>query len=200
MDTLETIPKACLYDTAAISKHELVFFRNGLQLHREFVGTHPIIITNTILDELRFYEDTEERYAGYLKQFEKIILIDETTFVKYFYEMYSPKQRSLTKYKGCAIRSFRTIHPLAEAIHNTHSEQAENRIIDLFNTYFSSGKNKGEYSLLWLSNMLRDVFPRLAITFIGIDRDLFHIVDYEIRILSNDSILQALLRRYRNVP
>lgn len=215
MDTLEKSPKAFLYDTVAISKHELAFFRNGQQLPKEFVGNHPIIITNTILDELKFNEDTEGRYSNYLKQFEKILLIDETMFVKFFYEIYIPKQRSLAQYKESAIRSLRTIQPLAEAISKIHPHQAEDRIIGLFNTYFSSGKNKGEYSLLWLSNVIRVVFPKLSITFIGIDRDLFKIVDHcyfrfenitlelqskgEIHILSNDSMLQALIRRGQQI-
>lgn len=215
MDTLEKSPKVFLYDTVAISKHELAFFRNGQHLPKEFVGNHPIIITNTILDELKFNEDTEGRYANYLKQFEQILLIDESMFVKFFYEIYIPKQRSLAQYKESAIRSFRTIQPLAEAINKIHPDQVEDRIIGLFNTHFSSGKNKGEYSLLWLSNVIRVVFPKLSITFIGIDRDLFKIVDHcyfrfenitleiqskgEIHILSNDSMLQALLRRGQQI-
>ncbi|MNI00935.1 hypothetical protein D3C73_537530 [compost metagenome] len=215
MDVLDSSPRTFLYDTVAISKHELAYFRNNLQLSKEFVENNPIIITQTILDELKFRADTEERYTNFLKQFTKVILINETSFVKYFFEMYSPKQRSLSQYKKSAINSFRTIQPLAEAINNIKLEEAENKIIDLFYTYFSSGKNKGEYSLLWLSTVICEVFPKLGITFIGKDRDLYNIVDHcyyrfdsitseiksksEVRILSDDSMLQALLRRGQSI-
>ncbi|MGG4555161.1 hypothetical protein [Paenibacillus humicus] len=211
MDILDTSQSVFLYDTAAISVHELAFFRYGYQLPNEFIQYHPMIITQTIVDELRLSEDADLRYAHFFSQFNKVILIDEATFVHYFHEMYSPKQRSLSKYQGCAIRSFLTIQSLAEAIKNTPSHQIETGVTDLFNTQFYNGRNKGEYSLLWLSNLIRDIFPKLDINFIGLDRDLYRIVDHcyyrfdsitseirrraRVRIFSNDLMLQARVRK-----
>ncbi|WHX48984.1 hypothetical protein QNH46_23540 [Paenibacillus woosongensis] len=211
MDILDTSQSVFLYDTAAISVHELAFFRYGYQLPNEFIQGHPIIISQTIVDELRLNEDADLRYVHFFSQFNKLILIDETMFVQYFHEMYSPKQHALSKYQSCAIRSFLTIQSLAEAIKYTPIHQVETRINVLFNTYFYSGRNKGEYSLLWLSNLIRDVFPTLDINFIGLDRDLYRIVDHcyyrfdnisleirnrvKVRIISNDLMLQARVRK-----
>lgn len=211
MDILDTSQSVFLYDTAAISVHELAFFRHGYQLPNEFISNHPIIISQTIVDELRLHEDADLRYSHFFNQFSKVILINEASFVQYFHEMYSPKQRSLAKYQNCTIRSFLTIQSLAEAIKNIPNQQIENKVMDLFTTHFYSGRNKGEYSLLWLSNLIRDVFPTLDINFIGLDRDLYRIVDHcyyrfdsiaseirsrvKVRIFSNDSMLQARIRR-----
>jgi|GEM_PF-3199962 len=210
IDILDASPRAYLYDTAAISRHELAFFRYGLTMPQAFIRDDVVIVSPTILDELKFSEDTG-RYHRFLQQFPRIIVIDERTMVPYFHELYAPRQRALSHYKYCAIRAFQTIQPLADALRHADPGDIEQTAWDGYLTYFADGRNKGEYALLWLSAMLGDIFPRLALTFIGLDRDLYNIVDHayyrfadigseirsrrNVRILSDDVMLQALLRR-----
>ncbi|MCD1261164.1 hypothetical protein B5M42_020385 [Paenibacillus athensensis] len=210
MDILDASPRAFLYDTVAKSRHELAFFRHGYRMPQAFTGDDVIIVSQTILDELKFNEDTG-RYREFLRQFPRIIVIDERSIIRYFYELYTPKQRAQNHYKNCTIRSFQTIQDLAHSLRQTEPGDIEKKAFDLYLTYFAEGKNKGEYSLLWLSVMLREIFPNLSITFIGLDRDLYHLVDntyfryhdlgseirsrHNVQILSDDSMLQALLRR-----
>ncbi|WP_019914101.1 hypothetical protein [Paenibacillus sp. HW567] len=213
-DILDSSPRAFLYDTVAISRHELAYFRHGVSMSQSFINNDVVILTQTILDELKFSEDTG-RYTNFLQQFPKIILIDETSLIDYFHEMYVPKQRALSQYKNCAIRSFQSIQSLVDSIKHIETDEIERRVMDLFLTYFSSGKNKGEYSLLWLSNMLCEIFPKISIFFIGLDRDLYNIVNhcyhrfkdigseirspYDVRVLSDELMLQALLRRGESI-
>lgn len=216
IETIEASEGVFLYDSSAVSKHELAFYREGVLLAKHFVEDAPLVITNTIYDELKIAVEGDHRYLNYFKQFNKVLLISEENFVTCFHYMYSPKKRSLAKYRISALAAFKTIQPLAEIIKNLNLEEDPGTIIKSFNSAFSSGKNKGEYSLLWLSKVLREVFPALSISFIGTDRDLFRIVDHtyyrfedihtelshntgKIQILSTDSMLQALARQQKGI-
>jgi hypothetical protein len=207
MDILDESEQIYLYDTVAISHHELVFYRNGEKILKDFINRDgPIIITDTILKETRMAEDVEHRYLSYFEALDnKIILINEKEFFNLIDGNFKPKEKAKAKFKECSKKAFQTIQSLAETC-NMVSNNDPAAIIKLFGeTFMPDRTNKGEYSLLWLSCILKMTNPSLKINFIGVDRDLYSIVDQcyfqkneqtqqGIQILSTDTIVQALYR------
>lgn len=204
-----------LYDTVAISNHEHAFHHYGYHLLKDFIGDASIVITDTIYQEMKIGEEVGARYLRYLREFNRVILIKEEQFFDFFDQMFTPKLQAINRFRICSTKAFEMIQPLAEKIEQLNEHNARIRVIELFKAFFVSGKNKGEYSLFWLSLVLKTVFPRLYITFIGADRDLYNIVSYylnkqkvhvptriineKIEIISNDSMLQALIRLGKDV-
>jgi hypothetical protein len=117
------------------------------------------------------------------------------------------------KLKDACSEAFSTIQPLQKAIQELDRDRFEVRALDLYDSIFASNNhaNKGEYSLLWLSLVLRKrLANELNIRFVGMDRDLFVLVERcyftpekildvsgrhgEVDIVSTETLLQGVYR------
>lgn len=200
-----------LYDTAAISLHENVFYHHQVNYLEHFISdSDPVIITDTIVKEMKFLEDVEDRYLNYLKRFGKVIFIKEEDFYKLLTDFYKTNEAK-GKFLAASEKAFSDILPLKNEIAEIRKNsfnRAESMVLDKFNTFFyaNNEKNRGEISLLWLSSILNFVAPKLHLNFIGHDSDLFTYVHRcylrtplehtqnlrDIRISSNDTLIQGI--------
>jgi hypothetical protein len=162
-----------LYDTVAISHHEKSFYKYNENIVKEYSRHHPILLTETIFNELRIEEDTEGRYEDFLRQFPLVIVLSEEDFPKMLAKIFSSSKHIFAKFRESAVICFQTFVDLS----NSFSRKEDiNDIMTEYHDFFDGKKNKGEYSLLWLSNILRWINPNLQIHFMGVDRDLYSIV------------------------
>ncbi len=203
----------CFYlcDTVAVSQFELAYHRHQKNLLGMFVRPDDLIIlTDTITAETRMAEDKDDRYMTYLRQFPNVICIKESDFLALLQSEYHP-QAAKKKFKALASRVFQYIQPLREQIQRIDEPTTISLCIN--NLFASRGdKNKGEFMLVWLSALLRELYPPKAISFVGYDRDLYQLVhDFhfrnrhlneelrmrgDIQIVSTDTLLQGLLKTH----
>ena len=88
-------------------------------------------------------------------------------------KIFSSSKHIFAKFRESAVICFQTFVDLS----NSFSRKEDiNDIMTEYHDFFDGKKNKGEYSLLWLSNILRWINPNLQIHFRGVDRDLYSIV------------------------
>lgn len=207
MDEIDTVERVCLLDTCLISRLENIYHKHNHNVIADFVSNDPIIITAAVRDELQL-ANTSLRYDAFFAQFPKVYVIDERDFFSYLATLYSGKQGE-NLFKKYSAEAFTTIQSFCEYIKNTQQNVAST----IYNEYlqvFSSGKNKGEYSLLWLTKIIKARHPRISIQLGGYDKDLFEIYydtfikdtslsqhrkkNNKLNISSLDGILQGLWR------
>lgn len=210
LEVLDQAEHIFLYDTVAISKHELIYTKHNQMILKQLIQNHPILLTRTIYNELQMNEPiTFKRYMDYFANFKMILIIEEIDFFALLHTEFVTAH-ALSKFQECSQKAFQTIQPLASEINQLQKSYHPNQIVDKVNFYFNNGKNKGEYSLLWISIILNKIYPNTKITFIGLDRDLYYIVDFcffrhvdlrselsqstAIEIVSTDSLLQGIIR------
>lgn len=212
LEILDDAKRVLLYDTVAISSHKLAYRRSRSLLLPYFQKPGDVVImTRTIQKELEEGDETGE-YRSYLQNFAPILVVKEADFIKILEEDYHPMQAK-NKLKDACSEAFSTIQPLQKAIQELDRNRLEVRALDLYDSIFASNNdvNKGEYSLLWLSLVLRKrLANELNIRFIGMDSDLFVIVERcyftpekildvsgrhgEVDIVSTETLLQGVYR------
>lgn len=208
IDILDESTQVFLLDTCFISLHELVFNRHGEILLKHFTGENtPIILTESVLTEMLADGEDDGRYGAYLRNFPVVLALKESDFYYLVNSLYNTSEAK-GRFRKYSHRAFSTIQSLAEAITKVDSPNIPDQIVDLFDKTFDSGKNKGEYSLLWLSVILEETTPNLKIFMCGLDRDLYRLVDHchirsienierhlgkntEVKILSTETMIQA---------
>lgn len=211
-DVIYNSEQVFLYDTVAISSHENVFYNHEKNLLRHFEkNIYPIIVTDTIAKEMRILEGDNERYLNYLAQFNKLLFIKEENFFDLIQLDYE-KNGARAQFLVASEKAFSDIQPLKSAILEIKKSKfstAEFSVLEEYNSFFNKykDKNKGEISLLWLSNILGVIAPTVRVNFIGMDNDLYRYVNRcyfsysydpnpkkprDIMISSNDTLVQAI--------
>ena len=195
-----------LYDTVSISHHEVAFKRHEENLLKTYSRNHPIILTESIIKELRMEEDTDRRYENFLKEFPLVIGIAEEDFPILLEKVFQSPQHVFAKCRDSAVTAFQSIYELSLLFKQQINYPD---ILNIYHEYFNENDNKGEYSLLWLSVISRMVNPSLNVHFVGMDRDLYSIVYHyyyrtdsleqqlrksrgSVEIVSTDSLLYGL--------
>jgi hypothetical protein len=205
-----------LYDTAAISNHENVFFHHNENFLKHFIPPHPILLTDVIAKEMAIGD--KNRYSNYLSQFNKVLLIREVDFPKLLTDFYHPNELK-GKFLLASEKAYADIQTIKHEIGEIRKHRfnsAESSVMDVIDSFFYAHeqKNRGELSLLWLSSVLEFLAPNLHLHFIGIDNDLYTYVhrchlraplEYskkarDIRISSNDTFLQGIHTMNLAVP
>ncbi|GGN60040.1 hypothetical protein [Oceanobacillus indicireducens] len=210
VDILYDMGSVFLYDTSAISSHELVFQQiNDLTFHKYTQG-FPILLTDTIAKEMRLVEDVEHRYLTYLSHFDKVLYIKEENLIdllKTDYELGSARSKFLI----ASERAFRSIQRLKEQVKAAKQRfsQSEKIIYQAFDSFFqeSTNANRGELSLLWVAAIIEQLPGKTTVSFVGMDHDLYDFVERsyfsttnfspfsnDIVLLSNDTLLQSCYR------
>ncbi|WP_138419860.1 hypothetical protein [Aquibacillus sediminis] len=179
VDLLYESDQVYLYDTSAISTHELAFKKYNDLLFFAYSDDFPVLVTDTIVNEMRLIEDEDYRYLTYLSKFSKVLFVKEENLVellKIDYEVSASK----SKYLIASERAFSNIQWLREKVIEAkrNFSSAEKLVYDAYSKFFeqNSNKNRGELSLLWVSVMLEHIAPKTKITFVGIDDDLYEFV------------------------
>lgn len=210
VDTISDHSSVFLYDTAAISAHEVCFSKSQDLALRSITKNSPILITETVAKEMRLVEDTEARYLKYLMNFGKILYVKEENLLdllKVDFEV----QRSRTKFLIASDRAFSSIQLLKEKVREArnHFSIAERKLFAAYEAFFAShdNRNKGELSLLWTAAIIEQLSGSTHVTFVGIDHDLYDYVERSyfisekaspftnsITYLSNDTMIQNLYR------
>lgn len=211
LDILYEEGQVYLYDTSAISSHELIFNNQQDLTFCMYTQGYPILITDTIAKEMRLIEDEDLRYLSYLSKFRKVLYVKEENLLdllKVDYELNAAKRKFLI----ASERAFSSIQSLREKVKEAkqHFSRAEQLISSAYYSFFSENEdeNRGELSLLWVSTIIEQLPGTTKVTFVGMDHDLYEFVERsyfsttkaspfsnEITFLSNDTLLQS---NYRN--
>lgn len=210
VDLLYETKQVYLYDTSAISSHELAFnHHQDLTFHLYTQGS-PILITDTIAKEMRLLEDQDNRYLSYLSKFSKVLYVKEEKLLellKVDYELTAARRKLLI----ASERAFSSIQTLRECVKEAkqHFLTAEQSIFSSYHSFFleNGNSNRGEVSLLWASTIIEQLPGRTKITFVGLDHDLYDFVigsyfsstkaspfSNDITFISNDTLLQSCFR------
>ena len=179
LDILDDAKRVLLYDTVAVSSHKLSYLRSG-RLLLPFFGREGdvVLITETVRKELEEGDGSGE-YRQYLQHFAPVLVVRESELIQILEQDYHP-QHARKKLKEACLDAFSTIQPLHKGVQELELPRFEVRALDQFDSLFAShnNANKGEYSLLWLSAVLRKrPIHDLEIRFLGMDQDLFAIVE-----------------------
>jgi hypothetical protein len=215
VDTIYNAERVYFYDTSAISSHEITYKKYNDLLFFTYSENDPILITETIANEMDLIQDHEYRYLTYLSKFRKVLYVKERDIInllKVDYE--TPQARS--KFLIASERAFSSIQWLKEKVDEARKNftEAEQIVTSAFQTFFmkNNNKNKGEVSLLWVSTMVEHIAPRTKVIFVGIDHDLYDFVERcyftsvkkrpfadNIYFLSNDTLLQSYFRKASDI-
>ena len=215
VDTISEANQVYLYDTSSISSHELAFYNYQDLSFLRYAEGSPIILTDTIVNETRMIEDTENRYLTYFSNFKTILYIKEADLLKLLkidFETIEAKK----KYLIASEKAFSSIQFLKDAVKNTRKQFTQNIDEILYTTYHSffnaaHNANRGEISLVWLSTIIEHLPGNTRVSFMGIDSDLKDFVERcymsnqkhshfakEITLCSNETLLQSLYKMDRN--
>lgn len=215
VDIMSEANQVYLYDTSAISSHELGFFQHHDLSFLRYTEGSPLILTETILKETRILEDTENRYSTYFSKFKTVLYIKESDLLellKVDFETTEAKQ----KYLIASEKAFSSIQLLKEAVKSTRKQFTQKIDVILYAAYdafFSAAHqtNRGEISLVWLSTIIEHLPGNTRVVFMGIDSDLKDFVERcymsshrhshfakEITLCSNETLLQSLYKMNRN--
>ncbi len=211
VDVLYEAKQVYLYDTSAVSSHELGFHHHQDLTFSKYTQGAPILLTDTIAKEMRLTEDQNFRYLTYLSHFRKVFYIKEINFfdlLKVDYELTAARR----KFIMASERAFSTIQLLRERVKDAkkHFSKAEQLITSASHSFFTENEdaNRGEFSLLWVSAIIEQLPGTANVTFVGIDHDLYDFVERsyfstpkvslfsnDITFLSDDTLIQS---DYRN--
>lgn len=211
IDVLNEEKQVYLYDTSAISSHELAYKNHNALLFFTYTKEAPILITDTVAHEMRLLEDSEYRYLTYLSQFSKILYVKEENLIdllKIDFELTPARSKFLV----ASERAFSSIQWLKERVKEAKQSftKSEQIILSSYVSFFSENDNvnRGEISLFWLSTVLEQLPGKTKVTFVGLDHDLYDFVERcyfsttkasafsnDITFLSNDTLIQS---SYRN--
>lgn len=213
VDAIYEAKQVFLYDTSAISSHELIFHRHQDLPFSQHIQGSPILITDTIARELRLADDIERRYLDYFSAFPRILYIEEEKLLDMLKVEYEVK-KSKSKYLIASERSFASIQHLREQVREAkqHFSTAEHRVLSDYQSFFAEHRNanKGELSLLWTAAMIEQLPFKTNVCFVGLDHDLYDLVDRsyssgknspfasDITFLSNDALLQSMYRKSKD--
>ncbi|MBP3041567.1 hypothetical protein J9303_19180 [Bacillaceae bacterium Marseille-Q3522] len=196
-----------LYDTVALSHHQFIFNQTGKKfVQKYFTKHHPICLTQTIFDETKY--DKNAGYGQYFGEFPLLMIINEDFFPGLLRKVFENEYQVSRWLKKTALKVFKSINTL----HNELKQQR--RAEDIINSYHQffqkNAKNKGEYSLIWLSQIIQIIKPTIHVRFISEDRDLFKLDYYcflatshleellanhgNLGFLSSDVMLESLIR------
>lgn len=196
-----------LYDTVALSHHQSVFNQTGLKTVRDsFTKHHPICLSQTIFDEIKYEKNAG--YEQYFKTFPLIMIIDESFFPDLLKKVFENEHQVCRWLKKTAVKVFKPMNALH---HELKQQKKAEEIIAVYHRFFQkNSKNKGEYSLIWLSQIIQLIKPTSHIRFISEDRDVYKLGYYcflansyfeeqlasdgNIGFLSSDVMLERLIR------
>lgn len=164
-----------LCDTVAISHLEHTYHHYNENILKEFSQHQALFLTETIINEMKMEEDTEKRYERFLSQFPVVVGISEEDFHSILSQAFQPSKHAFSKFKQSSITTFQTIHSLSSSL---EIKQSTGDLLSEYHSFFHENRNKGEYSLLWLSFIISFINPTTNINFLGVDRDLFSIVHH----------------------
>jgi hypothetical protein len=210
VDILYETKQVYLYDTSAVSSHELAYKNHHDLTFHTYTQGLPILMTDTIAKEMRLVEDKDFRYLTYLSQFSKVLYIKEENLIdllKVDYELTAARSKFLI----ASERAFSSIQWLKERVKNAkqHFLKSEQMIFSAYHSFFSENEdaNRGELSLLWVSTVIEQLPGKTNVTFVGLDHDLYDFVERsyfsttkasafsnDLTFLSNDTLLQSLYR------
>lgn len=173
---LKTNESIYLYDTVLIAQHEKIFHQTGARLLCDFVGATPVIITETVYNELaRANQSTEglsERYLSYLSEFQKVLYLSELhlfELIRYKYPKgVLPNMLKILK------AAFKTRVSFTQCL-DTDVVSSEETLLALLHHDFADGKDYGEYSLIWTAFVIQEIYQKINCHFIGADNDLFRL-------------------------
>lgn len=211
VDVLYTEKQVYLYDTSAISSHEIGQKRNQDLTFFNYTEGAPILLTDTIAKEMRLLEDQDFRYLTYLSNFRKVLYVKEENLfdlLKVDYELTDARKKFII----ASERAFSNVLVLKERVREARKSfsRVEQIILSTYQSFFleSRDDNRGEYSLLWVATIIEQLPGKQSVTFTGIDQDLYKIVENSyfsttkvshfsshITFLSNDTLLQSLYRK-----
>lgn len=210
VDVLYEMKQVYLYDTSAISSHELAYHHHQDLTFNKYTQGAPLLLTDTIAKEMRLAEDQDFRYLGYLSKFRQVLYVKEENLIdllKVDYDLNAAKRKFLI----ASERAFSSIQWLRERVKDAkqHFAKAEQMLFPAYHTFFSENEdvNRGELSLLWVSTIIEQLPGKTNVTFVGIDHDLYDFVERsyfsttkaspfsnDITFLSNDTLLQSHFR------
>lgn len=211
VDIISSADQVYLYDTSAISTHELGFYQHMDLSFFHYSEHAPILVTDTILHETRIIEDTEERYLRYLSNFNQILYIKEADLLELLKIDYELKEAKIN-YLTASEKAFSSIQRLKDSVRAARkqfNQQVEQIIYEAYDSFFLevNHANRGEISLLWLSTIIEKLPGNCKVTFFSIDSDLKDFVERsylkqnnsspfakEITLCSNETLLQSLYR------
>ncbi|MED3813409.1 hypothetical protein P4573_14270 [Priestia megaterium] len=164
------------YDTGSIASHERIYHSSEKNLLRHYEkGQYPIIITDTILRELKL----TQRNLEYLAQFSKLIYLREEDFFNLLNVEIETRQAT-GRFLNSSIKAFSDFIPLKESVSAVENiSGADTEVILQFNSFFEEidNKSKGEISLLWCSLIISNLSINGRMNFISKDSDLYSFVN-----------------------
>lgn len=212
VDTIYSAERVYFYDTSAISSHEITYKKYNDLLFFTYSENAPILITETIANEMKLIEDRDEcRYLTYLSKFSNVLYVKETDIINLLKVDYETQQ-ARSKFLIASERAFSSIQWLKEKVDEARRNfaVAEQIVTSAFQTFFMQNNNehKGEISLLWVSTIVEHIAPKTKVIFAGVDHDLYDYVERcyftsvkkrpfldNIYFLSNDTLLQSYFRQ-----
>lgn len=209
VDVLYEMQKVYFYDNSALSSHELAYNKHQNLLFFTYSENAPILITDSITNEMRILEDQEYRYLAYLSNFRKVLYVKEENLLdllKVDYELTAARRKFLI----ASEKAFLSIQWLKERVKKSKQSfsRAEEIILSSYQSFFleNNNENRGEISLIWVSTIVEQLPGNIKVNFVGIDHDLYDFVERsyfsnkvspfsnQIYILSNDTLLQSYYR------
>ncbi|MFS0788924.1 hypothetical protein ABC345_21400 [Shouchella sp. 1P09AA] len=165
-----------LYDTGAIARHENGYHATDHFILDTYNLTSVVFMTETIYNELNMDDKFNLRYQIYLDKFDSIAVIAEEDFFSFFSSVITNQHKAFSLMVHAAKKAFQLLPSLKQRIEQCKDYTDLHRS---YNQYFigSREKNKGEFSLLFLSNLLLLAYPNKKHRFISIDKDVYDIVD-----------------------
>lgn len=173
---LKTNESIYLYDTVLIAQHEKIFHETGARLLCDFVMETPVIITETVYNELaRVHHSKQglsERYIAYLSEFPQVLYLSE----QYLFELirYKYPKGVLPNMIKILKAAFKTRVSFTQCL-DTAVVSSEEALLALLHKDFADGKDYGEYSLIWTAFVIQEIYNKMNCHFIGADNDLFRL-------------------------
>ncbi|SFG95720.1 hypothetical protein [Sporolactobacillus nakayamae] len=200
------------YDTVALSHHQFIFDQTGTKfIQHYFTRHHPICLTQTIISETK--HEKNAGYQQYFKELPLLMIINEELFPGLLRKVFENEHQVNRWLKKTAVHVFKPIN----ALHNELKQQSRAEdIIAIYHRFFQkNAKNKGEYSLIWLSQIIQLIKPTCHVRFISEDRDLYKLGYYyfltsprfeeqlanqgNIGFLSSDVMLASVIRENESI-
>lgn len=173
---LKTNESIYLYDTVLIAQHEKIFHQTGARLLCNFIGETPVILTETVYNELARANESEqglsERYIAYLSAFQQVLYFSE----QHLFELigYKYPKGVLPNMIKILKAAFKTRVSFTQRL-DTAVVSSEEALLALLHEDFADGKDYGEYSLIWTAFVIQEIYNKINCHFIGADNDLFRL-------------------------
>ena len=173
---LKTNESIYLYDTVLIAQHEKIFHQTGARLLCDFVADTPVIVTETVYNELAHANESErglsERYIAYLSAFEQVLYLSE----QHLFELirYKYLKGVLPNMIKILKAAFKTRVSFTQRL-DTTAISSEEALLAFLHEDFADGKDYGEYSLIWTAFVIQEIYSKINCDFIGADYDLFRL-------------------------